>query len=79
MVILEPKRLIEVVGCFCLALARSHLKFCIQFWGRECGKDIGKLEGAEHRVPMLVGAGGLAPRERAMELGFLRRGGFVGT
>lgn len=69
----------EMVGCFCLALASSHLKFCIQFWGPKCRKDIAKLEGAEQRVPMLVGARGLTLRERVIELGFFGRGGSVGT
>lgn len=53
----------EAVVCFCLALARSHLKYCIQFWGPECGRDVDKLGAAEQRAPRLVGAGGLALRE----------------
>lgn len=69
----------EVVVSFCLALARPHLRYCIQLWAPECRRDAGKLEGAGQRAPGLVGAGGLALRERVVELGFFRRGGFVGT
>ena len=56
-------RLMEVVVGFCLALAGPHLKSCIQFWGPECGRDVGEQEGAKQRAPGLAGAGGLALRE----------------
>lgn len=54
-------RLVDVVGCFCLALAEPHLKYCTHFWDPECVRDVGKWEGAEQRDPRLAGAGGLAP------------------
>lgn len=70
---------IEVAVCSCLALARPLLEHCIQFWSPECRRDIDKLEATEQGAPRLNRAGILAMRERVMELGFFRRGGFVWT
>lgn len=69
----------EVVVCSCLALARPLLEYCIQIWSPESGRGIVKLEEMEQGAPRLNWAGILAMRERVMELGFFRRGGFVWT